>query len=626
MLQDIRKSTKGTTAKVVVGLIVISFSIFGIESILLGGSGGGIAEVNGEQIYPDEVQQLVSTQKRRLISMMGDNLDPAMLDDQILSSQALESIIGRKLQMQSAADLKMGISEQQIGAVIGAMEQFQIEGQFSPEMYKSMLSGAGYTPAAFKAGLAQDMLLTQLSNGLVGSDFATSAELKLNAIYAGESRDIRYLTIPLENFSANLTISDEEIEQYYGANQAAFRTQESVALDYIELSGDMFRAPVDETELRELYELEKENYEYKTENGVSHILFERGVDESDDAFQGRIQDARDQLASGADFAELAKKVSDDIGSANSGGDLGFTQGDTFPDEMEAAISQLEPGAISAPVESDAGVHLIKLTERREGKMPPFEELRAALQDRTQAEAASRELTRVVEQLKDLAFNAEDLSAPAQELGLEVQAISGITRAHDQGLFANASLLSAAFSQEVLEQGHNSDVIELANETYVALRVRRHSEPEAKPLADVREQIIAGITRETARAAVAREAERALVELYAGAGVENFSNDNGYEWQVELSANRANPMVPRPVLERAFELPAPGEGQSTFDYVVTPAGDVQVFELDSVTPGSLTALSPAQKKQLSQTITAEHARMANIEFQRGLRDRADITVL
>ena len=626
MLQDIRKSTQGTTAKIVVGLIVVSFSIFGIESILLGGGGSGIAEVNGEQIYSGEVDLLVNTQKRRLISMMGENLDPSLLDDQRLTSQALDNIISRRLQTQSAAELKLGISEQQIGAVIGSMEQFQLDGQFSADLYKSALSGAGYTPAAFKQGLEEDLVLNQLNNGLAGSDFATPKELELNAAYTAESRDVRYLTIPLERFAAELEISEESVEQYYQQNQLRFRTREMVELDYIELSLESFRKPVEESILLEQYELEKESYQYKTQSTVSHILFERGEDEGEEDFQARIASAQEELANGVDFAELARTASDDIGSASYGGELGSTQGETFPEEMEQAIALLEIGAVSEPTNTDAGTHLIKLLAQVSGEMPPLEEMRAELEDRVQVEEARRELISVVEKLKDLAFNAEDLTMPAQELGLEVKKIGGISRNHDDGLFANASLLGAAFSEEVLDQGHNSDIIELANETYVALRVRKHNKPESKPLDTVRDEIVASMTDEASRAAVVEAAMDALVQLQSNIGVEALANANDYEWQVELAAMRNNPMVPAQLLQRVFEMSAPQAGQSMFDYVQTSTGDVQVFELARVTPGALDALDPIQKSQLKQQITAEYSRMVNTEFQRGLRERADITVL
>ena len=230
MLQDIRSNIQGTMAKIIIGLIVISFSIFGIESILLGGGGSGIAEVNGEDISALEVQQAVNTQKRQLIAMMGDSIDPAMLDDDRLAAQALEGIINRRLLMQSADDMGLVVSERELGTVVAGMEQFQLDGQFSPEVYKSVLSSAGYTPASFRQGLAQDLVLNQVRSGLAGSDFATPAELALNATITAEQRDVRYLTLPVAGFRQDIDVSDAQVEQWYTANQAGYTTEESVDL------------------------------------------------------------------------------------------------------------------------------------------------------------------------------------------------------------------------------------------------------------------------------------------------------------------------------------------------------------------------------------------------------------
>jgi peptidyl-prolyl cis-trans isomerase D len=228
MLQDIRKSTQGTAAKVVIGLIVISFALFGIESILLGGGGSSVAEVNGESVSPMELQQAVDTQRRQLIAMLGNDVDPELLDEQRLGARALEGIISRKLLLQSAQAMGLTVSEAELGAVIGGMEQFQLDGQFSPDMYKSLLASAGYTPGTFKQALKDYLMLTQLRSGLAGSDFATSAELALNARVLAEQRDIRYLTIPLESFLAASEPQAAEVEAWYQTNQERFMSEESV--------------------------------------------------------------------------------------------------------------------------------------------------------------------------------------------------------------------------------------------------------------------------------------------------------------------------------------------------------------------------------------------------------------
>jgi len=623
MLQDMRKSTQGTAAKIVVGLIVIAFSMFGIESILLGGGGSGVAEVNGEDISPQELQQAVNTQKRRLIAMMGDGIDPAMLDDQRLSGQALDSLINRKLLMQSASDMKLSVSERQIGAIIGSMEQFQVDGQFSPEAYKSLLSSSGYTPAYFKQNLSDDIALNQLRSGLAGSEFATPSELTLNARVTAEQRDLRYMTIPLEKFTADTDISEADIEAFYTANQSSFLTPESVDLEFIELQADDFRAPVEESLVLEAYQQARQNPQFQTEHRVYHILFEQT---EDDTQQQRIADARAQLASGVDFADVAREFSDDVGSAGSGGDLGYSGGDAFPEEMEQAIAQLELNVVSEPVQTDAGRHLIMVTERNDGKVADLEDMRAELEDSIQADEARVVLLRTVEALRDLSFNAEGLDGPAQELDLVVQQAEGITRSQPDGLFANPSLVTAAFSDDVLEAGHNSEVIEHSGGRFVVMRVRRYNEPEVKPLASVREQIVADITETSARAAVAAAAEQAVQALRSGTSVEEFAKREGYEWQVELGASRRNTVVPGGVLQRAFELPAPAEGLASSDFIMTPTGDAQVFQLVRVNAGDYESLAEAEQQLLRQQVSAEYSNLVDTEFQRGLRSDAEINVL
>ena len=626
MLQELRKNSQGTIAKIIVGLIVVAFAGFGVESILVGGGSTGAASVNGEDITPLELQQAVNNQKRRLISMLGDDIDPAMLDDDRLTSQAMESLIQRKLLSQSADSLGLSITDGQVGAVIGSMEQFQIDGQFNPEVYRGTLSSAGFTPMSFKQTLQEDMVIGQVRSGLSGSEFATPAELELNARIAGEQRDLRYLTIPMVGFSADVNVSEADIAAYYENNSNDFLSSESVELDYIELRVDDYREPVEEQLLQDAYQQEIQDNQYQTENRVSHILFEAGVDADAASLQARIAKVQAKLAEGLPFADVAREYSDDIGSANFGGDLGFSAGDAFPAEMEQAITALELDQVSEPVETEAGVHIILLTERRVGQPPSFDELRGQLEDSLQLAEARVELMRTVESLKDLAFNAEDLSDPAETLSLEVSSSEKVRRDQEEGLFASAQLLAAAFSEEVLEAGHNSEVIELDRDHWVALRVRQHHPAQVMPLEQVSQEIVVAITDQRARDAVASAAEQVVATLRAGASVESVANEAGYEWQVELGADRRNLVVPGVVLQGAFSLAAPAEGESTIEYVLDANGDALVFELDRVLPGSLQQLPDRERQSLQQLVGAEYAQVIDAEYQQSLRDSAEINVM
>lgn len=623
MLRDIRQQIQGTTAKIVVGLIVISFAFFGIESILVSGGGNEIAEVNGESLFPQDLQQALETQKRRLIAMMGDNIDPAMLDDDRLRPQALESLINRKLLMQSAKQLGLTVSEPEIGSVVGGMEQFQVDGVFSPDLYKSLLSNFGYTPSYFKASLRDDMILNQLRSGLAGSEFVTTSELELNSSVVAEQRDLRYFTIPRDKFDTAESFTDQQIETYYSNHQDDFLSPESVDIDYLELKLDDFRQPVAESAILEAYELAKADSQFQTQNRVSHILIESTDDE---ASAERLAKAQAELAAGTAFSDVAKKYSDDVGSAEKGGDLGFTSGQTFPEALEAAIAKLEPGTISEPIKTDAGTHLIVVTERKPGGAPELEQMRTQLHDTIQADEARIALLRVVESLRDLSFNSEDLSYPAKELDLTLRQATAVTRTLNEGLFSNPALVEAVFSEDVLASGHNSEVIELPDDTFVVVHARKHNQPEVKPLALVKDQVISRLAEDRSKAAVTAEVAKSLEQLRAGKTVEEVASAQGYEVHVEIGVDRRNTTVPPEVLQRAFELPPPEADKPVAAYVELQGGDASIVELSRVTAGEYKSLPQAEQLQLRQFLTGEIGNLTNNEFQLGLHERAEISVL
>ena len=353
-------------------------------------------------------------------------------------------------------------------------------------------------------------------------------------------------------------------------------------------------------------------------------MFEQGEDESDTDLQIRIEQVVAELEQGdRSFAELARTYSQDLGSANFGGELGFTSGDSFPAEIEAAVAALAVDEISAPVASDAGWHLLKVTDIRAGKAIDFAEVRGGLELRLQQEKAQRELVKIVEELRDQVFNAEDLAEPAANLELELHTGTEISRNQQQGLFSDARLLSAAFSKEVVQDGYNSEVIELDAGHYVVLRVAEHRPPSVKPLLEVRGEVLAAMTEELSRQRIVEQADALLSRLQTGASIEELALENGFTWQVELAAKRDNRNVPASMLARAFTLPVPEGAASTFDYVQTSDGDIEMFELVRVTAGNSNALAPERHRQLSGRMLQEGSSAADTHYQKALTEQADI---
>jgi peptidyl-prolyl cis-trans isomerase D len=274
------------------------------------------------------------------------------------------------------------------------------------------------------------------------------------------------------------------------------------------------------------------------------------------------------------------------------------------------------------VETEAGTHLLLVTAREDAELPPLEEMRPELEARVQQQEAAVELLRTVEALRDISFNADDLATPAAELGLELATAQGITRDQSEGLFANDSLLQAAWAEDVLHAGHNSDVIEIAEGRYVALRVEAVHEPRQLTFAEVRDDVLARVIEERTQEALDAAAEELLAQLRDGRSMESLANERGFQWQVELGADRRNANVPFEVLNKSFELP-----DSAIDRVYGTNGDVMLVEVVRVAAGDYESLDSAEQRQMQRQTMLEYGAMVNTDYERSLRDSAEIeTVL
>ena len=624
MLQSMRQSTQSTAAKVIIGLIVLSFAAFGLETLLPGGSGTSVAEVNGEEITPIALQEAITQQKRQLVSVLGDDIDPALLDDDRLQPRALQSLIQRALLLQKSTALNLVASEAQVGKSITSVEAFQLNGQFSPDAYKSVLANAGYTPERFRRAQADDIVLTQLQIAISETEFATETEIAATANLIAEERDVRYLVIPDEGLVTNEDLSDAALQNYYQQNEAAFFNPEQVVVDYILLDPVDFVVSVDESVVEEQYEAVKEEYEVAEQSRISHILLIQEDDESDATYGQRVAETAERIARGEDFADLAAELSDDLGSASLGGELGFTDGSAFPDEMETAIAALaEPGAISGAVETDAGTHFIRLEERIAGDSVDYTTVRGELRASIEAAEAERNLLIAVEELRDLAFNAPDLSGPAAAIGAEVQVSGPFSLGEGVGLFTDARVRELAFSDDVKVSGNNSEVLELSGQRFVAVRVRDVRAPQIAPYEEVENEVRRGLSAELETAALADMTARAQTLLASGESMEAAANALGVEWRVELAATRLTSQLPQPVLETAFTMP---QGQTdVLRTVPLPGEGYALVQLARVIPGDVAALSGAEAQQLSDLRSGEQQRLSFDEFLVHQRNAADIVI-
>ena len=625
MLQNIRDNSQGLVAKFIIGLIIIPFALFGIDSLVGGGGPATVATVNGEEITLLELDQLVNLERRRLFNQMGENADPSLLTDELLRGPVLDRLIQQKLIIQAATDESVTVSAVAIDQAIVAMSQYQQDGQFSPQLYQSVLRNNGYTSTYYKQLVSDNMTTNQLNAGIAGSAFVTEAELELVASIVGQQRSFRYFLLPSEKISSQISINDQQLQAYYQANIDSFQSEDQVKLEYIELKQQDFFKPVSEQALVQAYEEEMESFETGEERRASHILIEIGDEDDKKAAKAKIESLVTKLNNGDSFEALASEFSDDTGSARNAGDLGYTQGDTFPAEFEAALAQLALDQVSAPVLTDAGFHLIKATDIKLGDKPSFEDRKLVLSQRIQLAAAEADFIKAVENLRDLAFNSEGLSATAQELSLERSQSNFISQSTADGILANSQVLAAAYSEDVLKDGNNSEVLELASDHFIVINVVEHRPPAARPFAEVKAAIMTQLTAEQSTELALQLSEDYIAALSSGASLEDVAKAQGYEWQAEQNITRNTASVTADLLSAVFAIPA--SSNTVVNKAVSLAnGDVAVIQLEAVKNGNLQQFSTAEQRDLKQQLQRAVSNRSIANFISSLRNNAEIDIL
>lgn len=621
MLQRLHDGLQGTIAKIVLVLITIPFALVGIDAFF-GGGVPKVAVVGEETITQAELDQAIELQRRRLIAASEESVDPAELEEAKLRGPVLDSLIDRKLLGQVAKHSGFRVGDALIDRIILEDTSFQENGQFSQERFQGILASNGMNPGYYRNLLREEILINQVLGGIGTSDFSTSSEMQELARITQQSVDVRYLTVPLAEASAANAPSAERIKAYYDANPAEFRTEETVSLDYLELRLEDLFTEVAEADVEAEYQRRLEGFKAAEERQAAHIMIS-SLD--DDPAKARLLEIRKRLDAGEDFAVLAKDLSEDVGSASNGGDLGYSAGDAFPAEFEEALRGLQPGQVSEPLKTDSGWHLVKLLDVRAQAAPTLAELRDEIVSDLQRRESKPRFVERSEHLADLTFNSEGLVEAAKELGLEVQQGPAISRRGGEGLFADARVIAAGFGREVLEDGQNSELIEISEEHVVVLRRREHSPERQQELAEVEPRIKGLLVEAIRREQAAARAEQLESTLASGTSVEELARKEGLQWQLALTHRRGASDLPEALSEAVFQHPR-GEGAGPRGRVVLPSGEVVVFELANFREGELDAIPAEQQSMMRNLLAQSRGAAAVAHYRQRLRETIPVELL
>lgn len=596
MLQNIRDNSTGWISKSIIGLIVVLFAFTGFDAILGSTSNSNnAAKVNGEEITLDALAEAKNLQRRQLLQQFGKDFDASLIDDALLSEAALKGLISRKLLVQAADQSGFAFSSALIDQFILLAPEFQVDGKFNADRFDQVIRQMGYTRLQFRQMIEQEMRTGQLRAGIAATAFVTEQEAQAFADLERQTRDFAMLTIKPE--LDKVAVTEDEVKAYYDENSSEFLTQEQVVVEYVELEKSAFfdQVAVDDAALQELYQAEIANL--VEQRHAAHILFEVTADVTDEQAKAAAQSAIERINAGEEFAAVAKEVSDDIGSAEQGGDLGFAAQGVYDPAFEDALYALENGQISAPVRTDYGWHVIKLLGVQAADVPSFASLKDKLSQDLKSQQVEQRFVEAVRELESAAYESADLQQPASELGLEIKVSEPFGREGLDGLFANRQVLQAAFSTEVLEEGANSTAIELDPETTVVLRVKEHKRPEQIAFAEVSTQIREQLLVKRAIEQAQSQGQALLSSLQEGKTSTAQAQQDA--WQVVEAATRDQENVDPEVLQALFKMPKPEANAAEFAGLNLSNGDYVIIRLTGVNAAadSLTASELKQYREI-----------------------------
>jgi peptidyl-prolyl cis-trans isomerase D len=596
-------------------LIVPPFAFFGLESYTRSmRDKDDVATVDGTGISQREFAEELRQQQERLRAAFGTGFDPSALDTPETRGALIESLVSQRLLANAAAGAHLMVSDEQLRETIAAIPAFQSDGQFSKTNYEVLLRAQSMTPQMFEARLRYDMALALLRRSISETGIASRSLTQRLATLQEQRREVQESLVAAQPFLAQVKLTDAQARTYYDTNPTEFRIPERVRAEYVVLSADALgrQDAVSDAEIKAAYEARAAQYRVEEQRRASHILV-KTKDEADKLV------AELRKAPGR-FAELAKKHSQDAGSSQQGGDLGyFGHGMMVPAFEDAAFRQKE-GAIGDPVQSSEGWHIIKVTAVQPAKSRPLQEVRGELAAELAKQKGSRRFAEAAEAFSNMVYEQADSLKPAAErFKLPVQTSGWIARAPspEAGVLGNAKLLGALFAADSLQTRRNTDAVEVAPNVLVAARVVEHQPTSQKKFEDVRAEIEQHLRRSEAAKLAQKEGETRLAALRKG-------GDAGLKWGAAKAVSRRSPQgVPAGALRQvlaadAAKLPAyvgADRGEDGYMlYKVVRALDAESKSEQQKAADQARAAQQAAAEQLDAYVTSLRAR-ASIEVNK-----------
>ncbi|MBS1206615.1 MAG: molecular chaperone [Proteobacteria bacterium] len=614
MMDNLRAAANHVVLKIILGLIIVSFILTGVGNYLIGGNNNYAAEVNGQEISRSQFENAVTSERNRMAQQLGDQFSELAANENYMKSvrqQVLNRMIDEALLDQYAKKLHLGISDEQVKKAIFSTQAFQSNGKFDNNRFNAIINQMGMSADQYAQALRNQLTSQQLINAVAGTDFMLKGETDELAALVAQQRVVRQAVINVNTLAAKQTASDDEVTSYYDQNKSRFITPEQFRVSYIKLDATAMQENASDAEIQAYYDQHQDQFTQPQRNRYSVIQTKT----EDDA-----KTVLDELNKGADFATVAKAKSTDIISARNGGDMGWLEEGTTPDELKNAGLK-EKGQLSGVIKSSVGFLVARLDDIQPAQVKPLSEVRNELAAKVKQEKALDAWYALQQKVSEAASNDNESLAGAEQ--------AAGAKAVQTGWFGRDTLpedlnfkpvIDAIFNGGLVGQngapGSNSDIITVDGDRAFVLRITDHKAEAIKPLAEVKAQVTDIVKHNKAEQQAKLDAEKLVAELKAGKGDDALK-------AAGLSFGEAKTLVRTgqdPVSQSAFNLPLPEKDKPSFGSTTDQQGNVVVLALDEVKAGTM---PDAQKEAMVKGITQNNAQIAFEALMSNLRKEAKI---
>ncbi|MEQ4453398.1 peptidylprolyl isomerase [Kosakonia sacchari] len=614
MMDNLRAAANHVVLKIILGLIIVSFILTGVGNYLIGGNNNYAAKVNGQEIGRSQFENAVNSERNRMAQQLGDQFSELAANENYMKSvrqQVLNRLIDEALLDQYAKNLGLGISDDQVKKAIFATQAFQANGKFDNNRFSAIVNQMGMSTDQYAQALRNQLTSQQLINAVAGTDFMLKGETDELAALVAQQRVVRQAVINVNALAAKQTASDEEIASYYDQNKSRFISPEQFRVSYIKLDAASMQENVTDEQIQAYYDQHQDQFTQPQRNRYS-IIQTKTEDEA--------KAVLDELKKGADFAALAKAKSADIISARNGGDMGWLEDATTPEELKNAGLK-EKGQLSGVIKSSVGYLVARLDDIQPAQVKPLNDVRDELAAKVKQEKALDAWYALQQKVSEAASNDnESLAGAEQAAGAKAVQTGWFGRDNLPEELNFKPVSDAIFNGGLVGQngtpGSNSDIITVDGDRAFVLRISDHKAEAIKPLDQVKTQVSDIVKHNKAEQQAKLDADKLLGELKAGKGDDALK-------AADLSFGEAKTLARTgqdPVSQAAFNLPLPAKDKPSFGTANDQQGNVVIMALDEVKAGTM---PDAQKKAMVQGITQNNAQIAFEALMSNLRKEAKI---